>query len=65
MFTTSGVTIGTGSSHVIDVPGSSKEPAVQPTQCDQQREDDIRLKSCKSLLDSVVAQIRRTSSTLP
>jgi hypothetical protein len=87
MFTTSRVTIGTGSTGVSDALRSGKEPAVQPTQFDEQRDDSIQkwgtihptkiqpgpeddeqsrsLKSCESLLDSVVMHIRRTSSTLP
>ena len=87
MFTTSRVRIGTGSTDVSDVLRSGKEPTVQPTQFDEQRDDSIRkwgtihptkiqpgpeddeqfrsLKSCESLLDSVVMHIRRTSSTLP
>ena len=68
MFTTSRATIGTGSTHVSDVLGSGKEPAVQPTKIQADPEDDEQsrsLKSCESLLDSVVMHIRRTSSTLP
>jgi hypothetical protein len=40
MFLISGLTIKTGSTQVIDIPGSSKEPGVQVTQFGQQRDDD-------------------------
>jgi hypothetical protein len=72
---------------IVMLTTSSKEPAVQATQFDQQRDDDNQkrgmihptklqpgdendeqsrsLKSCESLLESVLMHIKETSSTLP
>jgi hypothetical protein len=40
MVITSGVTIGTDSTQVIDIPGSSRQPAVRATHFAQQRNDE-------------------------
>jgi hypothetical protein len=42
MFLKSGPTIGNGSTRVIDVPGSSKEPRVQVIGFGEQRDDDYQ-----------------------